>query len=76
MFIYKKYSERRFIMKKVQNKLAVTAISFDVLTIIAIIVSFKYDLFTWAAIVLGVIAVVLNIKAKRKQKEKFQKHNE
>lgn len=63
-------------MKKVQNKLAVTAISFDVLTIIAIIVSFKYDLFTWAAIVLGVIAVVLNIKAKRKQKKKFQKHNE
>lgn len=63
-------------MKKVQKKLAVTAISFDVLTIIAIIVSFKYDLFTWAAIVLGVIAVVLNIKAKRKQKEKFQKRNE
>lgn len=63
-------------MKKVQNKLAVTAISFDVLTIIAIIVSFKYDLFTWAAIVLGIIAVVLNIKAKRKQKEKFKGHNE
>lgn len=63
-------------MKKVQNKLAVTAISFDVLTIIAIIVSFKYDLFTWTAIVLGIIAVVLNIKAKRKQKEKFKGHNE
>ncbi len=64
---------RKFITK---NKLAVAAIFFDILTIIAIIVSFKYDMITYAAIVLGVIAVILNVKAKRKQKEKFKKYGE
>ena len=65
-------------MKKffIQNKLALTAILFDIITIIAIIASFKYDYITWGAVILGIIAVVLNIKAKRKQKEKFKRHNE
>ncbi len=65
-------------MKKflIQNKLALTAILFDIITIIAIIASFKYDYITWGAVILGVIAVVLNIKAKRKQKEKFKRNNE
>lgn len=64
---------RKFITK---NKLAVAAIFFDIITIIAIIVSLKYDMITYAAIVLGVIAVILNVKAKRKQKEKFKKYGE
>lgn len=55
-----------------QNKLTLFAIAFDVLTIAAIIFSFKYDFVTWAAVVLGVVAVILNVKAKRKQKEKFK----
>lgn len=59
-----------------QNKLALFAIAFDVLTIAAIIFSFKYDFITWAAVVLGVIAVILNVKAKKKQKEKFKGNNE
>lgn len=55
-----------------QNKLTLFAIAFDVLTIVAIIISFKYDFVTWAAVALGVVAVILNVKAKRKQKEKFK----
>lgn len=55
-----------------QNKLTLFAITFDVLTIAAIITSFKYDFVTWAAVTLGVVAVILNVKAKRKQKEKFK----
>ena len=59
-----------------QNKLAVFAIVIDILTIAAIIVSFKYDFITWAAVALGVVAVILNVKAKRKQKDKFKGGNE
>lgn len=72
------WKERGDFMKKfiTENKLAVTAIVFDILTIAAIIISFKYDLITWAAVVLGITAVVLNVKAKRKQKEKFKINNE
>lgn len=58
------------------NKLAVFAIVIDILTIAAIIVSFKYDFVTWAAVALGVVAVILNVKAKRKQKDKFKGDNE
>lgn len=61
-------------MKKfiIENKLAVTAVAFDILTIIAVIFAFRFDLITWAAIVLGITAIALNIKAKRKQKNKFK----
>lgn len=55
-----------------QNKLTLFAIVIDILTIAAIIVSFKYDFVTWVAVALGVVAVILNVKAKRKQKEKFK----
>ena len=72
------WKERGDFMKKfiTENKLAVTAIVFDILTIAAITISFKYDLITWAAVVLGITAVVLNVKAKRKQKEKFKINSE
>ena len=62
-------------MKKfiIENKLEVAAIAFDILTIIAVIFAFRFDLITWAAIVLGITAITLNIKAKRKQKNKFNK---
>lgn len=71
-------AERSDFMKEFisQNKLLVVAIVLDILTIAAIIVSFKYDIITWIAIVMGIIAVTLNVKAKRKQKEKFKTHNE
>lgn len=59
-----------------QNKLTLFAIIIDILTIAAIIVSFKYDFVTWAAVALGVVAVILNIKAKRKHKEKFKGNTE
>ncbi len=61
-------------MKKfiIENKLAVAAIAFDILTIIAVIFAFRFDLITWAAIVLGITAITLNIKAKRKQNNKFK----
>ena len=59
-----------------QNKLTLFAIIIDILTIVAIIISFKYDFVTWAAVALGVVAVILNVKAKRKQKEKFKSNIE
>ena len=59
-----------------QNKLAVFAIVIDILTIAAILFSFKYDFVTWVAVALGVVAVILNVKAKRKQKEKFKGNTE
>lgn len=59
-----------------QNKLTLFAIVIDILTIAAIIVSFKYDFVTWVAVALGVVAVILNVKAKRKQKEKFKGNTE
>ena len=61
-------------MKKfiAENKLAVAAIIFDILTIAAIVVCLASDLSAWIAIVLGFVAVILNTVAKKRQKEKFK----
>lgn len=57
-----------------ENKLMIAALAFDVLTIAAIIVFFIFDISAWIAVISGVIAVTLNISAKRKQKTNFNNH--
>ncbi len=57
-----------------ENKLEIFAVTFDILVIIAVIVFFICDVSAWIAFIFGVIAVTLNILAKRKRKGKSQKH--
>lgn len=59
---------KRFIA---QNKFTFTAIVFDILTIIAVLLYFLFDISELIAIALGVLAIVLNVLVKRNQKKKL-----
>lgn len=52
-----------------ENKLVIAAVVIDVFTIAAIIFFFTADISAWIPAVLGVIAITLNILAKRKQRK-------